>query len=177
MITIHKATTADIETLREVGCQTYREHFSTLWSPAGMQGFLEQDFSPTALRQSLELPGRHTWFIACDEQGKAVGFAKVNWAVPAPLTGEVGAELQKIYLLKSAAGLGYGKQLLQCVRDEVAQRGEPLLWLDVLKTNAKAQGFYDAFGFRHMGEIPFSTDLADIGVVVMGLELKQQAQR
>lgn len=177
MISIRKATTADIDTLREVGCQTYREHFSTLWSPAGMHGFLEQDFSPSALRQSLELPGRHTWLIACEDQGKAVGFAKVNGAVPAPLTGEVGAELQKIYLLKSAAGLGYGKQLLQCVRDEVAQQGEQLLWLDVLKTNANAQGFYEAFGFRRMGEIPFSTDLADIGMVVMGLELKQQAQR
>lgn len=177
MISIRNATTSDIDTLREVGCQTYREHFSTLWSPAGMQGFLEQDFSPTTLRQSLGLPGRHAWFIACDEQGNAVGFAKVNWAVPAPLTGEVGAELQKIYLLKSAAGLGYGKQLLQCVRDEVAQRGEPLLWLDVLKTNANAQGFYEAFGFRRIGEIPFSTDLADIGMVVMGLELKPQVQR
>lgn len=177
MISIRKATTADIDTLREVGCQTYREHFSTLWSPAGMHGFLEQDFSPSALRQSLELPGRHTWLIACDDQGKAVGFAKVNGAVPAPLTGEVGAELQKIYLLKSAAGLGYGKQLLQCVRDEVAQRGEQLLWLDVLKTNVSAQGFYEAFGFRRIGEIPFSTDLTDIGMVVMGLELKPQVQR
>ena len=177
MISIRKATTADIDTLREVGCQTYREHFSTLWSPAGMQGFLEQDFSSSALRQSLELPGRHTWLIACDDQGKAVGFAKVNGAVPAPLTGEVGAELQKIYLLKSAAGLGYGKQLLRCVRDEVAQRGEQLLWLDVLKTNVSAQGFYEAFGFRRIGEIPFSTDLADVGMVVMGLELKPQVQR
>ena len=177
MITIHKATTADIDTLREVGCQTYREHFSTLWSPAGMQGFLDRDFSSSALSQSLQLPGSHGWFIAFDEQGKAAGFAKVIWAVPAPLTGEVGAQLQKIYLLKSAAGRGYGKQLLQYVRDEVAQRGEPLLRLNVLKTNANAQGFYEAFGFRRMGEIPFSTDLADIGMVVMGLELKQQAQR
>ncbi|MCP2052838.1 UNVERIFIED_ORG: ribosomal protein S18 acetylase RimI-like enzyme [Pseudomonas fluorescens] len=176
MVILRKATTADIDTLREVGCQTYHEHFSTLWSPAGMHGFLEQDFSSSALRQSLELPGRHAWFIAFDEQGNAVGFAKVNWSVPAPLTAEVGAELQKIYLLKSAAGRGYGKQLLQCVRDEVAQRGEHLLWLDVLKTNVSAQGFYAAFGFRRMGEIPFSTDLADIGMVVMGLQLKQQVQ-
>jgi len=177
MITIHKATTADIDTLREVGCQTYREHFSTLWSTAGLQAFLDRDFSSSALSQSLQLPASHGWFIAVDEQGKAAGFAKVNWAVPAPLTGEVGAQLKKIYLLKSAAGRGYGKQLLQFVCDEVAQRGEPLLWLDALKTNANAQGFYEAFGFRHMGEIPYSTDLADIGMVVMGLELKQQAQR
>lgn len=177
MISIRKATTADIDTLREVGCQTYREHFSTLWSPAGMHGFLEQDFSSSALRQSLDLPGRHTWFIAFDQQGNAVGYAKVNWAVPAPLTAEMGAELQKIYLLKSAGGLGYGKQLLWFVRDEVARRGEQLLWLDVLKTNVSAQGFYEAFGLRRIGEIPFSTDLVDIGMVVMALELKPQVQR
>lgn len=172
MIHIREATNADIDTLREVGCETYREHFSTLWSPAGMQGFLDQDFSASALGRSLELPERQVWLIASDERGKAVGFAKVNWSTPAPLTGEVGAELQKIYFLKSAAGMGYGKRLLQFIREKAAQRGERLLWLDVLKTNANAQRFYETVGFERVGEIPFSTDLAEIGMVVMALELK-----
>ena len=172
MIHIREATNADIDTLREVGCETYREHFSTLWSPAGMQGFLDQDFSASALRRSLELPERQVWLIASDERGKAVGFAKINWSTPAPLTGEVGAELQKIYFLKSAAGMGYGKRLLQFIREKAAQRGERLLWLDVLKTNANAQRFYETVGFQRIGEIPFSTDLAEIGMVVMALELK-----
>lgn len=173
MLSIREATKADIDTLRDVGCETYREHFSTLWSPPGMQTFLDQDFSSSVLGRSVELPKSHLWLIASDESARVVGFSKVNWSVPAPLTGELGAELQKIYFLKSAAGMGYGKQLLQFIRDEAAQRRESLLWLDVLKTNVDAQRFYAAFGFRQIGEIPFSTDLAEIGMVVMGLELKQ----
>lgn len=173
MIKIHQATKADIDVLRGIGCETYREHFSTIWSPAGMQDFLDQDFSVGALNQSIEAPHRHLWLIASDSGGKTVGFAKVNWSIPAPVTGGLGAELQKIYFLKSAAGNGYGKQLLQFIHDQALQRGQALLWLDVLKTNSNARGFYEAFGFKQIGEIPFTTDLAEIGMIVMSLQLKQ----
>ncbi|WP_248749810.1 GNAT family N-acetyltransferase [Pseudomonas sp. MWU15-20650] len=173
MINLRKATHSDLKALHEVGCETYRQHFSMLWSPAAMQDFLDQDFSPSALSQSLELPTRHLWLLAAEGSGQVIGFAKVNWSTPAPLTGVVGAELQKIYLLKSASGRGYGRQLLQFIRDEATARGEHLLWLDVLKNNADAQRFYEAFGFQRIGEIPFNTDLAEIGMVVMGLELQQ----
>ncbi|MBN2977337.1 GNAT family N-acetyltransferase [Pseudomonas lactucae] len=174
MINIRAATQADLDTLRAVGCETYREHFSTLWSPAGMQDFLSQDFSSDSLSRSLDLPDRHSWLIASDEDGTPLGFSKVNWSTPAPITEEAGAELQKIYFLKSAAGRGYGKQLLQFICDQAVQRGEHFLWLDVLKSNSHAQRFYQGFGFRPIGELPFSTDLEKIGMVVMGLELNQR---
>lgn len=174
MIHLRQATKADIDRLREVGCETYREHFSAIWSPAGMQSFLDQDFSASALSHSLEATERHVWLIAADSGGKPVGFAKVNWSTPSPITGVLGAELQKIYLLKSAAGHGYGKQFLQFICEQAQSRGETLLWLDVLKTNLNARGFYEAFGFNQIGEIPFNTDLAEIGMVVMGLALKQR---
>ncbi len=177
MIHLHQATTADIDVLREIGCETYREHFCALWSPAGMQAFLDQDFSIRALSQSLEAPDRHSWLIASDSVGKALGFAKVNWSAPAPISRDVGAELQKIYFLKSAAGRGYGKQLLQFIHEQAALRGESLLWLDVLKNNSNARGFYEAFGFKQIGEIPFNTDLAEIGMVVMGLKLERYHAR
>lgn len=48
------------------------------------------------------------------------------------------------------------------------------MWLDVLKTNSNARRFYEAYGFQEIGEIPFNTDLAEIGMVVMGLQLKQR---
>jgi ribosomal protein S18 acetylase RimI-like enzyme len=178
MLNIRAATKADLDSLRAVGCETYQAHFSTLWSPSGMQDFLEQDFSQDSLSRSLDLPDRHSWLIASDERGNPLGFSKVNWSTPAPITGELGAELQKIYFLKSAAGLGYGRQLLQVICDQAVQRRERLLWLDVLKSNLNAQRFYAGFGFRRIGEIPFSTDLVEIGMVVMGLELNQhQAEK
>ncbi|WP_025809924.1 GNAT family N-acetyltransferase [Pseudomonas chlororaphis] len=173
MINIREATIADLDVLRDVGCETYREHFSAIWSPTGMQSFLNQDFSPSTLGKSLESPDSHLWLMASNESGRVVGFSKVNWSTPAPLTGEVGVELQKIYFLKSAAGLGYGKQLLHFICNRAMQRGEHLLWLDVLKSNSNARRFYEAFGFQEIGEIPFKTDLAEIGMVVMACELSR----
>ncbi|MFW0753945.1 GNAT family N-acetyltransferase [Pseudomonas sp. H11T01] len=173
MINIREATNADLNALREIGCETYREHFSAIWSPAGMQGFLNQDFSPSALGKSLESPASHWWLVASDDSGRVVGFSKVNWSTPAPLTGEMGVELQKIYFLKSDAGRGYGKQLLRFICDRAIEHGERLLWLDVLKTNANARRFYESFGLREVGEIPFKTDTAEIGMVVMACELSR----
>ncbi|MGO4798144.1 N-acetyltransferase family protein [Pseudomonas sp. W22_MBD1_FP4] len=173
MINIRAATEADLDSLRALGCETYQQHFSTLWSPDGMRDFLDKDFSRDALSRSLDLPKRQSWLIASDERGTPIGFSKVNWSTPTPITGELGAELQKIYFLKTAAGLGYGKQLLQFICDQAVQRGEHLLWLDVLKSNSNARRFYEAFGFRQIGEIPFDTDLAEVGMVVMGLELNR----
>ena len=173
MINIRAATKADLDSLEALGRETYQEHFSTLWSPAGMRDFLKQDFARDSLSRSLDLTDRHSWLIVSDERGTSIGFSKVNWSTPAPITGELGAELQKIYFLKSAAGRGYGKQLLQLICDQAAKRGELLLWLDVLKSNSNARRFYETFGFLQIGEIPFNTDLAEVGMVVMGLKLNQ----
>jgi ribosomal protein S18 acetylase RimI-like enzyme len=136
-----------------------------------MQGFLNQDFSLSALGKSLESPASHLWLIASDDNDRVVGFSKVNWSVPAPLTGEVGVELQKIYFLKSQAGRGYGKQLLRFICNRAIAQGARLLWLDVLKTNSNARRFYEGFGFQEIGEIPFKTDRAEIGMVVMACKL------
>lgn len=171
MLNIRTATTADLDALHEIGCRTYREHFSTLWSPAGLQAFLERDFSTHALRQSVESADSQMWLLVSNEHEQVVGLAKVNWSTSLPVTGEAGVELRKIYFLKSAAGLGYGKQLLQFICDQAIERAESLLWLTVLKSNANARRFYEAFGFQATGEIPFKTDLAEIGMDVMALEL------
>jgi len=173
MINIREATKADLDVLREIGCETYQEHFSDIWSLSGMQDFLNQDFSPNLLGKSLESSACHLWLIASNESDRVVGFAKVNWSTPAPLTGELGAELQKIYFLKSEAGRGYGKQLLHFICSRARERGERLLWLDVLKTNSNARRFYEGFGFQEIGEIPFKTDLVEIGMVAMACELSR----
>lgn len=89
---------------------------------------------------------------------------------------QVGAKLQKIYFLKSQAGKGYAKQLLQFTPDAAQNQNEGFIWLDVLKSNSDARRFYERFGFRTLGEIPFSTDMTEIGMVVMCLDLSRQAR-
>ena len=167
MIHIREAAMEDIHILRDLGIETYRDHFSDIWTAAGMQNFLNEDFSICELQKSVASPAHHCWLIAFDEESRAVGFAKVNWSKLIPVSGEVGAELQKIYFLKSQAGKGYGKQLVQFIRQKAENRCERSIWLDVLKSNSNAQRFYESLGFQVLGEIPFSTDKTDIGMVVM----------
>ena len=56
VINIREATKADLDVLREIGCETYQEHFSDIWSVSGMQDFLNQDFSPYLARQITRIP-------------------------------------------------------------------------------------------------------------------------
>lgn len=173
VITIREATIEDLQTLQDIGIETYKEHFSDIWTAAGIQNFLSEDFSVCKLEKSIKSPTNHCWLLALNEKDEAVGFSKVNWSKPIPMSDQIGAELQKIYFLKSQAGKGYGNQLLQFIQDAAKTRNEGFLWLDVLKTNSNAQRFYERFGFKALGEIPFSTDIAQIGMVVMGHDLSR----
>ncbi|MBV4481776.1 GNAT family N-acetyltransferase [Pseudomonas khavaziana] len=173
MITIREATIDDLQTLQAIGIETYKEHFSDIWTDAGLQTFLSEDFSACKLQKSIESPAHHCWLIALNEKEEAVGFSRVNWSKPIPMSDQIGAELQKIYFLKSQAGKGYGKQLLQFIQHAAQNRNEGFLWLDVLKTNSNAQRFYESYGFRALSEIPFSTDKAEIGMIVMCHDLSR----
>ncbi len=86
---IRTANLDDLVTLQALGRETYREHFASLWSARGIEDFLDQDFSPEALANTLGSPQRHQWFIAFDRTASPVGFSKVNWSQAAPTNGIV----------------------------------------------------------------------------------------
>lgn len=91
-----------------------------------MQHFLSEDFSVLALQESIGAPTHHCWLIALDEGDRAVGFSKVNWSKPMPISGKAGA-----------------------------------------------RRFYEGFGFEVLGDIPFSTDKTEIGMVVMCCDISR----
>lgn len=163
------ASVSDLPAIQTIGRETYREHFPSIWSEDYLQEFLRQDFSAQSLQQSLSSPD-HTWLIAHDAGDSVVGYAKLNWGRPDPVLGRIGTELQKIYFRAHATGNGYGGTLLEFIIGMAAQRSD-MLWLDVLKTNLGAQRFYTSRGFYALGEIPFNTDIFEIGMVVMARQL------
>ena len=174
-LTIRPAGPGDLAALQCVGEASYRDHFAGLWTPAGLATFLAADFSAAALRSSLAAPDRSLWLLACEGLDRPVGYAKINWAAADPISGLAGAELQKIYFLGACVGKGYGRALwtrvLGCVRERSA-RSSARIWLDVLKSNTTARRFYERNGLRVLGELPFRTDRADIGLVVMAREFE-----
>lgn len=166
---IRIASVSDLPAIQAIGRETYHEHFPSIWSEDYLQEFLRQDFSGQSLQQSLSSPD-HTWLIAQDAGDSVVGYAKLNWDRPEPVSGRIGTELQKIYFRAHATGNGYGGTLLESIIGMAAKRSD-MLWLDVLKTNLGAQRFYASRGFRVLGEEPFNTDLFEIGMVVMARSL------
>lgn len=170
-LSIRSADANDIDVLRQIGCATYRDHFSHVWSETGIQRFVDADFSLEAIHATLSESSKHLWMIASDAEGKVVGYAKINWGTRDPILGLEGAELQKIYFRKSVTGKGYGAAMLDRVFDRVRQQLNRRIWLDVLKINVGAQRFYEQAGFVRLGEMPFKTDLAEVGMVVMARDV------
>lgn len=170
-LVIRRATPDDLSTVQQLGHATYVDHFADLWSAAGLQRFLAQDFASAALQASLADTRHHQWLLAFSADGEALGLSKTNWDQANPLTHSPGAELQKLYLRRSAVGQGIGERLLEALRHSANERGQRNLWLDVLRSNTRAQRFYARQGFRELGEIPFATDLNEIGMLVMLCEL------
>lgn len=166
-LTIRQALESDIQTIQHIGETSYREHFSHLWTPDGISQFLDADFATESLRITLSTPSKHLWLLAYEKDDRPVGFAKINWFSPDPIQGKEGAELQKIYFLKSCVSRGYGGELLSYIVACAKERSQAQIWLDVLKNNTGAQHFYQRSGFCPLGHIPFKTDIYDVGMIVM----------
>lgn len=156
-IRIRQAMVDDLREVQAIARDTYIEHFAHAWSGAGLHAFLQREFSDEALRKSLSSPG-HTWFLLEARDEGVVGYAKVNWSRIEPITGKCGAELQKIYFSANATGRRFGTALLDHVVAATTAADEPMLWLNVLRSNEAARRFYARHGFETVGQMPFRTD-------------------
>ncbi|MCX5468731.1 GNAT family N-acetyltransferase [Acinetobacter nematophilus] len=167
---IYQATTIHANQLYTLGNTTYRQHFSELWSEQGLQNFLNQDFSLENLSKSLADP-QQIWVLVENEHAQLIGYAKLNLNQYQPDLKCMGMELQKIYLLKEVIGKHIAANLMQYIIEIANQHHQAYIFLEVLKTNARAKKFYQKFAFTEQLSLDFKTDLYDIGMDLMQLEL------
>lgn len=170
MAMIRIATIDDASRLAALGAATARAWFADIYSEEEMRAFLARDFRVEVLQEQLSRPEQHL-FLLHELEEKSLGFARINWDRPVPGTQYTGAELQKIYYLRGYTGKGLGSRLMRAVIAAVKNRGEPRLWLDVLKSNPDAMALYERLGFRRLGERPFATTRGEIGLQVMLMDL------
>ena len=156
----------DLPVLSALARSTYRTQFARLWTEPAFDRFLDQQFDPS--RMATDLSGDKARFHFAEQCGDVVGYSKLVFDRTPPVGGlPPGVELEKIYFAPVAIGRGLGGQLIDHGMEQATQGGASLIWLDVLKTNDRAQRAYLKRGFQISGEIPFSTDTTDIGFWVM----------
>ena len=163
---IVRAGARDAECVARIGVETYRDHFSDFWTPAGLEAYLARQFDVAKL--AGELAGDAIRYELAYDGDRVVGFAKAIHDQPVPLDAAArGLELQKIYFRRGETGRGRGAALLGHVVAIAREAREPRVWLQVLGDNAGAARFYARTGFAHAGTFMFASDRGETPMHVM----------
>lgn len=135
--TIRFATPTDIPVIEQLAEATWSATYSSILSKEQVAYMFDVIYTPEALATQMQ---QGQQFILLYEQETPVGFASFS---------EMDAQLyklNKLYLLPSCQGKGFGKRLLEAVEKEVTKRGASDLCLNVNRYN-KAKEFYERCGY------------------------------
>ena len=157
---IRPARIDDAEALAAVGRQTFidtfvaADGFAIPYPADDLAGFLDQSFSVEATRAKLADPAL-AWWVA-ERDGDILAFANTGPnTLPHPDGRASHAELRRLYVSKTAQGLGLGTRLLALSLDWMEAHGDGPLWIGVWSGNNKALKLYRAHGFEKAGEYQY----------------------
>jgi len=150
--TYRTATPADAALMSRIGPQTFAETFGHLYSPENLAAFLKNHSVENWLMELTD--PRFTVRIA-EQDGEAVGFAKVGPpGLPFETNGPT-AELRQLYVLGPWQGTEVARTLMAWVLEEARGRGAEQIFLSVFVDNHRAQRFYARYGFEAVGTYAF----------------------
>ena len=150
-VIIRQATPADADVLLDLSIITLTEAFAHQNTEADFAAYVAEAFTAERIRNELADPGTTFWLAK--HEAEVVGYAKLRSKTPKPrrLAGKRSTEIQRLYVLNRAQGLGLGRKLmetcLQTARDEDFQT----VFLGVWEKNFNAQAFYQHLGFQPCG--------------------------
>jgi len=143
---IRAATIEDIPAIQDLAYAIWPDAYSKIISPEQLAYMLQIIYSQESLL--LQMQRGNNFIILSDETGAPVGFAAYVLKVDeTPIT----FRLQKLYVLQSLHGKGFGKLLLDYVIEKVKSEGGGKLDLTVNRQNP-AQYFYHTMGFEILRE-------------------------
>ncbi|MBO9580985.1 MAG: GNAT family N-acetyltransferase [Sphingobium sp.] len=135
--------------------ETFIEGFGIPYPPADLARFETETYSPAKATSEITDPAHATW-VCEDADGALLAYAHCGpCKLPHPDVTAGSGELYQIYILKSAQGMGLGRDLLRLSLDWIAEIYPGPQWLGVWSGNLKAQRFYRAMGFSKVGDYHF----------------------
>jgi diamine N-acetyltransferase len=139
MLSVQKATVADIPLIRQLTFAIWPQTYSSIISKDQIDFMLEQMYNSATLKQQIVEDGC-TFIIVYDDK-VPVAFASFNETEPQLW------KLNKIYILQSQQGKGTGKFIINYIVDEIKDKHAKALQLQVNRQN-KAKDFYKKLGFK-----------------------------
>lgn len=142
----------DAPSLSKLGAETFTATFGHLYDPADLATFLVTH-GEEQWRQELADP--EFAVLIAEDDGQAIGYAKVG---PPHLPFEprgIAVELRQFYLLDAWKGQGHADTMMKWVLDEAERRGGNDLYLSVFTENHRARKFYERWGFVAEGRYAF----------------------
>lgn len=152
---IRQADIGDAGYIALLGQVTFTETFGHFFrNPQDLRDYYDRTFSVEKIQSSLKDPNNIFWLAFADDL--PVGYAKLKLNSPAPFGGASGdAQLQKIYVLKDFLGQKIGPGMQNRLLAKAYERGAETIWLSALKSNERANNFYQKAGFVSIGEHDF----------------------
>ena len=138
MFEIKKASTADIDLIRELTFKVWPQTYAAIISKEQIDFMLEMMYSVASLTKQMTEEGCQ--FEIIYENDIAVGFASFS-----EIENRIW-KLHKIYILSNQQGKGTGRFLLDYILNFIRENGATALRLQVNRHN-KAKEFYEKLGF------------------------------
>jgi diamine N-acetyltransferase len=151
---LRRAVAADAAALAELGATTFVETFGADNRAEDVEAHLAGHFS--AALQGREIADPRGNVLVAEDDGALVGYARtLDGDAPTGVDGARPRELARLYVRRRCIGAGLGATLMRRVLDDAHADGRDVLWLGVWEHNARARRFYEKWGFREVGEVPY----------------------
>lgn len=155
MITYRAPLPNEAAALADLGCNTFVETFGHLYRPEDLADFLDDTYAPDHVAAQIANP--RFLFRLAEDDGRLVGYSKIGLDISLDYDpgNRLVVELKQLYLMATHHGLGVAQALMDRVIAEAESHGADEIILSVWAENARAQRFYQRYGFEWIGDTHF----------------------
>ena len=151
---IRKINIDDLETLRYLSIQTFKETFEEVNTEEDMQKYLLENLSIEKLKTELENVNSEFYFA--ENNDEILGYLKLNFKdAQTEKLEENHFEIERIYVLKAFLGQKIGQILFDKAIEIGREKNLEYVWLGVWEENHRAIRFYGKNGFEIFGKHDF----------------------
>lgn len=149
-----KCTIEDLEILREISVETFKDTFEDQNSPENMKTYLDRAFNLKQLEEEILNDSSEFHFIYLNED--IAGYVKLNTNdAQSETMGHDSLEVERIYVRRKFHKQGLGKFLINKAIEFAREQNKDKIWLGVWEKNENAIAFYEKMGFAQTGAHSF----------------------